>query len=1226
MYLKRLDVQGFKSFANKTSLEFTPGVTCVVGPNGTGKTNVADSLRWVLGEHMSRALRARKTEDVIFAGSDKRAAMGVAEVSLTLDNEQGWLPIDFAEVVVTRRAYRNGENEYLINHSKVRLRDVVELFQRAQVGQNSYAFMGQGMVEQALSLRPEDRRALIEEAADVRIYRNKLEDARSKLKATRENVERASLLVREIGPRITQLERQAGRAVRFHELTRELAATLHVWFAHQWRDVNEQLLAAITTQDQHTEEATQARADAKICEDGLAQLRAAIDERRHEITARDGRLRSMQDYVRDLERRAALDAERTKMLAERIEELVQELATLRAEQSAQEDAQPLPDNTELEQRLAATREELAVQRARLNSVEQELHGLQRDALENEQTAARARAMADEMTRRIGEATAALARLGREHDASAETRRRIIAEVAAWAKGYALTLADGASVATSIEQAQVARAKAAGAIARLRDEQARIDGEVRAMRSALDAAAIRLEMIEAVEVQPQAPDAGVRLILEAGGVMKRETAPPGIELSGVHGLLWKLLRVPPGLEKAIEAALADNLLAIVFDHQTELKVAVDLLIEGDTGRATLYALDGLNESRPLNLMKERGVIGVASALVRCDSRYRRLVDTLLGRTVIVENLAMAQKFVKRGLASAVATTDGVLLRPVGSISAGTPTITSAAMRHEREVSDLPAEIGRLRPEIEQREAALLEATERLTDAQRRNGEIEASLEELRQRKTRADAALAESHGRLARFAARLQAEAADARRRDGEIARIAELRERLDGEREARSKDAIAAEEKEQHARRAIVELEAARGQLSDVIAEHAATIAHLDGGLRVDWQLTGTERAAHARLAKQITTKDEQRARLLAEAQAIATRAAADGRELAAKRGEVDASGQDLDPARQELAQFESRERTLSLELMEANGRLRDSERAMLDAQSDVRARNEELNTLRISLESEGFVATDDGEVQRLPDPEPAEAVEAAAADGDLPSWLRSDDDGALPPMRGGSTINPTEIRDQIADLRAQIRALGPVNEQAATDFTENRERYDFLTTQLQDLKEAETQLLDAIDEMERIIRERFRETFKVVNREFERYFNAFFRGGTARLEIGETDDDGLPGVDIIAQPPGKKLGSLALLSGGERSLTAVALLFALLQANPSPICVLDEVDAALDEANVGRFVDELRALSEKTQFVIITHNRRTIETADTIYGVSMGADNVSRILSLKLTDVRVDG
>jgi chromosome segregation protein len=291
--------------------------------------------------------------------------------------------------------------------------------------------------------------------------------------------------------------------------------------------------------------------------------------------------------------------------------------------------------------------------------------------------------------------------------------------------------------------------------------------------------------------------------------------------------------------------------------------------------------------------------------------------------------------------------------------------------------------------------------------------------------------------------------------------------------------------------------------------------------------------------------------------------------------------------------------------------------------------RRDELESLRESLQNEGFIATADGEIERVPEPEPEPefepAEEYAAASGDLPNWLRSDDTGGLPPIRGGSTINPTEVRDRIAELRASIRSLGPVNEEAATEYEESRERYDFLSGQLNDLAEAEGQLHEAIAELETVIRERFRTTFKTVNAEFERYFSAFFRGGTARLELGEADENGLPGIEIIAQPPGKKLGSMALLSGGERSLTAVALLFALLQANPSPICVLDEVDAALDEANVGRFVEELRALSERTQFVIITHNRRTIETADTIYGVSMGADNVSRVLSLRLADVDKD-
>ena len=406
--------------------------------------------------------------------------------------------------------------------------------------------------------------------------------------------------------------------------------------------------------------------------------------------------------------------------------------------------------------------------------------------------------------------------------------------------------------------------------------------------------------------------------------------------------------------------------------------------------------------------------------------------------------------------------------------------------------------------------------------------------------------------------------------------------------------------------------------------------------------MTGVDRAARERLSRQLATKDEQRSKAQDEARAIASRLDLTQRELAGKNEEVEALRTELEPARGELAQFESRERSLSAELVEANAQQRDGERALMEAENDARVRRDELDALRQSLESEGFIATEDGEIERLPaddaddadaeqDDEKGDASEAYAdAPGDLPRWMRAADGageggGDLPPIRGASTINPTELRDKIADLRAQIRGLGPVNEQAATDYSESRERYDFLTGQLTDMAQAEAQLNEATNELETIIRDRFRTTFKIVNREFERYFSAFFQGGTARLELGETDEQGLPGVEIIAQPPGKKLGSLALLSGGERSLTAVALLFALLQANPSPICVLDEVDAALDEANVGRFVEELRQLAQKTQFIIITHNRRTIETADTIYGVSMGADNVSRVLSLKLGDIEHD-
>jgi chromosome segregation protein len=1228
MYLKRLEIQGFKSFANKTHLEFSPGVTCVIGPNGTGKTNVADSLRWVLGEHASRTLRARKTEDVIFAGSDKRAAMGLAEVSISLDNSGHWLPIDYGEVVVTRRAYRSGENEYLINNAKVRLRDVVELFQRAQVGQNSYAFMGQGMVEQVLSLRPEDRRALIEEAADVRLYRTKLEDAQNKLKATHENLDRVRMLIREIEPRINQLERQAGRAVKYHELTQELNVTLHAWYSHQWQDVNAHVLAAITTQDQRAEEFEQARQGVRSCEDGLAQLRSAIDERRAEINARETRLRNLQDYARDLERRAALDAERSRMLTERIDELATEIQALEADLSAQaQTASPETDTSDLESRLATARQQLAEQRTRLATVEQELLTLQRSALSNEQSAARARALADDLARRASEAADAIARLRREQDAADDERKRTIADLAAWSQSYARLRSEIAALAPQLETAIGQRARSIDEAARALSTAEVLDEELRELRGRMEAAQIRLEVLETVDVQPQAPDAGIRMILEAGGVMRRESVPEGIELEGILGVVRGLIRVPGGYERAIAAALAENAIAIVVARQSDIRPALELLIEGDAGMATFYALDAFREQRPINLIKERGVLGVASSFVRCEGRYRRLIDTLLGRTVICQDVPTAQRFIRRGLASAVATIDGVLLRAIGSVSVGQPASVTAEMTLNRQASDLPDEIERLRPEIDAKQANVDQYRQRAAEAQQRVTDLDAAIETQRAARARHETALAESRARLGSFQAMLTTHTQTADRRAAEVARLSEIQLRATAEHEQRMREALAAEEKEQADRRAIAELETARKQLLEAAGETAATVAQLDGELRAERGPMAGDRQSRDRISRQLSAKTEQRTRAEQEAHEIVQRLEAERRELNEKNGEIDGLDGELEPARQELQQLESRERSMSAELVEANARVRETERATVDAEHNVRARNEELHQLRETLEADGFITTDAGEVERAPTPEPVAEPEFEPADdyeqhGDNPPrWLR-DGDADLPPIRGGSTLNPTEIRDRIIDLRAQIRNLGPVNEQAASDYADSRERYDFLTGQLTDLQQAEEQLHVAIAELETVIRDKFRTTFKVVNREFERYFSAFFRGGTARLELGETDDEGLPGVEIFAQPPGKKLGSLALLSGGERSLTAVALLFALLQANPSPICVLDEVDAALDEANVGRFVEELRALAQKTQFIIITHNRRTIENADSIYGVSMGADNVSRVLSLKLADV----
>lgn len=393
----------------------------------------------------------------------------------------------------------------------------------------------------------------------------------------------------------------------------------------------------------------------------------------------------------------------------------------------------------------------------------------------------------------------------------------------------------------------------------------------------------------------------------------------------------------------------------------------------------------------------------------------------------------------------------------------------------------------------------------------------------------------------------------------------------------------------------------------------ASAVATLEGEQRLWEQTRQRVEAARRRLEDQVKDKEERLARLSSDLAAIQQRLAGEREEAERRQQEYVSQLSDLEPARRELEQLESRQRTITGELAEAQSRLRAAERGLADAQSHVGMRLKEMDALRATLEAEGF--------------QPETILESGPAAGTAaPNWLTLDPDGDgasdLPPIRGAAEVDPSELKERIGALRAQIRALGPVNAQASGDYAESRERYEFLTGQLDDLRRAEAGLRAAIKELEDTVKDRFRATFRKVNREFERYFTTFFSGGSAKLVLGEPDEHGLPGVEVVAQPPGKRLGSLALMSGGERSLTAVALLFALLRVHPSPICVLDEADAALDEANVGRFTEALRELAQRTQFVVITHNRRTIEMADAIYGVSMGDDATSRVLSLRLSDL----
>jgi chromosome segregation protein len=530
----------------------------------------------------------------------------------------------------------------------------------------------------------------------------------------------------------------------------------------------------------------------------------------------------------------------------------------------------------------------------------------------------------------------------------------------------------------------------------------------------------------------------------------------------------------------------------------------------------------------------------------------------------------------------------------------------------ELANLEASRQDLESQVNAAAAARSEAEEALAERSRRQHEAEA-------RRTAAQGTLTKVRGELGALRGEARWLHEDARREQALLAAAEQERLEVEKERDRLAAEAAAATSELERAREAAESAVTSYRSLAEAAARVAQETSLLTGQQEALVRGRQADEGALRRLEGQFEARRTQATRSEEEYSAVQERLRQAREERDAAAEELLGLQQDLEPARQERAQLESRERSLRTELNAGQQRLLTAERALLEAESDVRLRVEELDALRQSIEAEGLVPTDSGEV-----------VAAGAEEGSVPAWLTSRENGGsegplLPPMRGGSQTDPVHLKERIAELRGKLRSLGPVNAQAQADYGESKERYDFLRGQMDDLREAEKSLREAISELEGLIKKRFQSTFKQVNKEFQRYFATFFGGGSAELELTRPQDHGGAGVEIVAQPPGKRVGSLAMLSGGERALTAVALLFALLQTHPSPFCVLDEVDAMLDETNVGRFVDALRRLAERTQFIIITHNRRTIQVADAIYGIAMGGDSTSGVLSLRLTEVGAD-
>jgi chromosome segregation protein len=1208
-YLKRLDLHGFKSFPARTAFEFGPGITAIIGPNGSGKSNVADAIRWVLGEQSARAMRLRRLDDALFSGGRRRPPAGFADVSIWLDNADGRLPIAFAEVVVGRRLHRSGEVEYLLNRRRVRLRDVHELFGSAGLGPNSYALMGQGLVDQLLSLRPDERRALIEEAADVTRFRLRAEEAQARLAATRDNLARLTLLVEEIAPRLAQLERQARHARVHADLARRLAEALHAWYGHRWRTAEHALAGARAGYAEQGAAFVAARAELDRLEARLADVRGRLEAERAARREAEERARRHAEDGRAAAQRLRLEEERLVFVRRRLDELDAELRALAEERATllDPDADPPPDASPPTADPEAARAALAARQAELRDGESARDAARRAELSSADALRRARDALEEAEERLVRADRAAEALRGQAAALAQRQGAQLVRLAAIGRGVLarrreLEAADAAAAA-----ADRAHEHARRSLEDVQAQAAGIEAEAAALRDTLAEQLRHRERLGRALAGRSAPDVPARAVAAHGG------GPAG---EGVRGLLGELLRVPRGMEAAIEAALGDYLDAAVVPARAEALEALATLHERGAGRVTAIPLDALRPSPPLVLRPERGVVGVASRFVRCDPALRPVVDTLLGRFIIVEDVAAGLVMLERGLGTPV-TLAGTVLRPNGTLTGGRDGDESSRLALARALEDTAAAVARTRAALADAERAREAIRPRLGRARVAAEQAGAAAERARREAARARDRLAAERAALAPVGGELRELRRTAAGVQERLARLAAERGELLADVERLRARRAAAAAAADAARRAVQEADAHCVALARSVAEARAAITALEQEQAALAALRERRRAALARLEERVTARTREAEGRRREIARVEDDCASLRRAIASAAAEGAAAEAAAAPARRRAAALAQEVEELESLAAARRRALADIERACLRAEAELQQRAQALERLREEMDAEGIAplpSAAGGEQERdeVPAGHARKRHPGAGTDAPhepLPSTVAD----------AGAADDPDDLHARVRTLRARIRALGPVNARAEADYEADRGRHDYLTAQIADLRAAEAGLQGALDDLRRQMRTRFQEALVQVNADFQEYFHAFFGGGTAQLVPADDADGGEAGIDIIARPPGKRLQSLALLSGGERAMTAVALLFALLQRNPAPFCVLDEVDAALDESNVGRFVEALRGLARRTQFIVITHNRVTIEAADTVYGVTMDAEGVSTVLGLRL-------
>ena len=1185
MYLKSIEVQGFKSFANKILFEFHNGITGIVGPNGSGKSNVGDAVRWVLGEQSAKSLRGASMQDVIFSGTENRKPMGFASVSITMDNSDHKLPIEFDEVTVTRRVYRSGESEYRINGSACRLKDINELFYDTGIGKEGYSIIGQGQIDKILSGKPEERRELFDEAVGIVKFKRRKAAAQKKLEDERQNLVRVNDILSELTRQLTPLEKQAETAKIYLKKRDELKVLDVNMFLLEMEESRTELAAL-------EEKLAISERDLKENSQKYESIRVEYDRLEEKIGGLDGQIDS--ERARNNENQL-----KRQQLAGQMEVLREQIRSVETSRKNQ-----LERLETIEKDLTERKKELEASRLELNGLKEERKQAQE---EEEDTSVENDAI-----------EASISHLNREIEGDKSEIIRILNQRAS-------TKGKIQRYDTMMEQNQIRRAEVSQRLLRLRSEENEQEDSLKELQEKYETVSEKIEDLteesrtyeeavekirrELVRQNQQAEQGQTAFHREASRLeslkniterydgygnsirrcMEQKSREPGL-----LGVVADLIKVEKAYEVAIETALGGSIQNIVTSDEDTAKRMIDFLKKNKFGRATFLPLTsvGLRGGFTDNgALKEPGVIGLASTLVQADQQYEGLVRYLLGRVVVADTIdhavALARKY---RYSLRIVTLEGELLSPGGSMTGGAFKNSSNLLGRRREIEELEESVKLLKKDLDALNQAIDENRSKRNALRDKIAALAEKLQkeylvqntakmEISQMESRRDETASGYH--------HLKDEAVEI---ETQMAEIKEEKHRIQEELDASVKQ---------------------EQELNDRIEKNQKALKEEQTNLTEQKQRFEN---VHLKLAgflqkedflKQNTSRIEREVRTLNEEKVSVQKKMEDGeKETLEKEENLKKIQETIDYGADVQKEAEEKIRVLTEEknacMVTQKGFF--TEREALTEQKSLL----DKENFRLSARQEKLVESRDARINDI--------------------WEQYElTPGSAREMKREEYQEMNQLKKAVLDLKNEIRSLGSVNVNAIEEFKEISERHSFLKGQHDDLVESEKALLGVIDDLNAGMRRQFEENFVKIQTEFDKAFRQLFGGGHGKLELVEGEDILEAGVRIIAQPPGKKLQNMILLSGGEKALTAIALLFAIQNLKPSPFCLLDEIEAALDESNVARYANYLHKLTKNTQFIIITHRRGTMAAADRLYGITMQEKGVSALVSVNLIEDDLD-